>query len=154
MNAKGLGRAFVAFTGVAVITSACGGGMESSTLAGEVPAQRDAVIVFESTRDRNAEIYVMDADGSGVTNLTNHPASDVTPACSPDGKQIAWVTDREGKFQIYVMDADGFRSDQRHAEFCGGVSVPPGPPTASASPSCRTATATPRSTSSTPTARC
>jgi len=33
-------------------------------------------IVFTSSRDGNSEIYVMDADGQNLTNLTNHSADD------------------------------------------------------------------------------
>jgi hypothetical protein len=36
-------------------------------------------IVFMSTRDGNPEIYVMNADGTGSINLTNHPAGDLDP---------------------------------------------------------------------------
>jgi hypothetical protein len=37
-------------------------------------------ITFESYRDGNLEIYVIDADGSNLTRLTNHPADDGWPA--------------------------------------------------------------------------
>ena len=40
-------------------------------------------IAFMSDRDGNGEIYVMNADGSGQTNLTNNPAYDDEPAWSP-----------------------------------------------------------------------
>ena len=40
-------------------------------------------IIFVSDRDGNNEIYIMNADGSGQINLTNNPASDVTPSFSP-----------------------------------------------------------------------
>jgi Tol biopolymer transport system component len=46
-------------------------------------------------------------DGSGLTNLTNHPAHDVNPYWSPDGKRIAFMSDRTGFMQIFVMNADG-----------------------------------------------
>ena len=44
-------------------------------------------IVFVSWRDGNGEVYAMDADGSAPRNLTQHPAKDVRPAWSPDGRQ-------------------------------------------------------------------
>src|ERR1041385_8283808 len=41
-------------------------------------------IVFNSDRDGNREIYVMNVDGSNQTRLTNNSAHDFEPACSPD----------------------------------------------------------------------
>ena len=65
-------------------------------------------IVFTSRRDRNNEIYVMDADGGNQENLTNHPAYDATPDWSPDGRKIVFVSTRDsGVSQIHVMNADG-----------------------------------------------
>ena len=64
-------------------------------------------IAFNSERDGNTEVYVMNADGSGVTNLTTSPSIDGLPGWSPDGSRIAFVSNRDGDFEIYVMDADG-----------------------------------------------
>ena len=75
-----------------------------------------AQITFMSRRDGNPEIYVMDADGGNQRRLTENPASDFSPSWSPDGKRIAFISDRDGHvhakhgwptYEIYVMDADG-----------------------------------------------
>lgn len=50
-------------------------------------------IAFQSNRDGNFEIYVMNADGSNQTRLTNNSASDVYAAWSPDGTKIAFQGD-------------------------------------------------------------
>ena len=64
-------------------------------------------LAFVSYRDGNLEIYVTNADGSGLKRLTNNPAADDAPAWSPDGQKITFRTDRDGNLEIYVMNADG-----------------------------------------------
>ena len=64
-------------------------------------------IAFVSSRDGNAEIYIMNADGSGVTRLTTNSANDEFPAWSPDGSKIVFTSGRSGNDEIYVMNADG-----------------------------------------------
>jgi len=64
-------------------------------------------IAFTSSRDGNSEIYVMNADGTDVTRLTDNPAVDKDPAWSPDGGRIAFASNRAGTYDIYVMNADG-----------------------------------------------
>ena len=67
----------------------------------------NGLVVFQSNRDGNAEIYVMNADGTGQTNLTNNPATDSMPAWSADGSKIAFSSDRDGTIDLYIMNADG-----------------------------------------------
>ncbi len=64
-------------------------------------------IAFQSARDGNFEIYVMNADGSGVVRLTDNDFGDEQPAWSPDGQRIAFRSVRDGNPEIYVMNADG-----------------------------------------------
>src|SRR2546422_5003282 len=64
-------------------------------------------IAFMSLRDGNWEIYVMNADGSALRNLTSSPADDAIQTWSPDGSKIAFATNRDGNWEIYVVNADG-----------------------------------------------
>jgi TolB protein len=59
------------------------------------------------SKDGNPEIYLGNADGSGLRRLTNSGAIDVSPSFSPDGSKIAFVSDRHGSPQIFVMGAGG-----------------------------------------------
>ena len=90
-----------------------------------VVVDAQAQITFMSNRDGHVhprfgwpsfEIYVMEVDGNNQQRLTNNPNSDWSPSWSPDGKRIAFMSDRDGhvdilggllNFEIYVMDADG-----------------------------------------------
>ena len=71
-------------------------------------------LVFQSKRDINSnpsddnlDIYVMNSDGSHIINLTNHEADDSEPVWSPNGQQIAFLSERSGQDEIYLMNNDG-----------------------------------------------
>ena len=64
------------------------------------------LIAFNSDRDGDWEIFVMNADGTDVRQLTNND-DDGSPAWSPDGERIAFISTRDGDYEIFVMNADG-----------------------------------------------
>lgn len=73
-------------------------------------------IAFHSDRNKdwefedpleNLDIYVMNADGTDLINLTNHSAREGKPDWSPDGLRIAFTSNRDGNREVYVMNADG-----------------------------------------------
>ena len=66
-------------------------------------------IVFRSMRDGNAEIYLMNADGSDARRLTRHEATDTMPAFSSAGDRVAFTSFRDGNFELYTIafDEDG-----------------------------------------------
>src|SRR6185295_19555019 len=63
-------------------------------------------IAFVSSRSGNQDIWVMNADGSELGNLSNNPAQDSQPSWAADGT-IAFVSDRDGNSEIYVMSSNG-----------------------------------------------
>jgi len=75
-----------------------------------------ARIAFVSERDGNEEIYLtlaphasagVNPDGANLLRLTHNKAEDWFPAWSPDGKRIAFSSNRDGNHEIYVMPAPG-----------------------------------------------
>jgi len=78
------------------------------------------LLVYASTQHRaTADLYLKRIDGNALQQLTNDPANDVMPAFSPNGKQIAFSSDRSGNWDIYIMDITGgqavqLTNDQTH----------------------------------------
>ena len=62
------------------------------------------LVAFETTRDGNAEIYLLDTESGVQTNLTRHPAEDRAPAWRPDGSALAFQSHRGGNWDIYLLD--------------------------------------------------
>ena len=60
-------------------------------------------IAFASDRGGDSEIYLVDADGAHLVNLTQNPAQDTDPVWSPDGRDLAFVSDRDGEPALYVL---------------------------------------------------
>ncbi len=53
------------------------------------------------------DIYRANADGSGMSRLTDNPGYDAEPIISGDGSKIVFGSQRDGDFDVYIMDADG-----------------------------------------------
>lgn len=67
-------------------------------------------LAFHTQRDGNYEVYLSDASGERLMNISGNPAMDGTPSWSPDGLRIAFMSDRHdpgGTPDIYVMNVDG-----------------------------------------------
>ena len=65
--------------------------------------------LFRAAMPSHTDIYVMNADGSGIRKLTHNALGNAEPAWSPDGRKIAFGSrsTRNGNRDIYVMNADG-----------------------------------------------
>jgi Tol biopolymer transport system component len=65
-------------------------------------------IAFVSDQSGNPNIWVMDSDGNGLVNLTQHDDKDHSPAWSPDGQWIAFASVRDSLYwELYLMRPDG-----------------------------------------------
>lgn len=80
-------------------------------ISGRAPCfMQDGRILFHS-KPENSQICIANSDGSNIIQLTNNTFEDRGPKISPDGKHIAFISDRDGNQEVYVMNVDG--SDQR-----------------------------------------
>jgi tol-pal system beta propeller repeat protein TolB len=96
------------------VVSADGSGRQSLEQQGGGPAwspdgQR---IAFFSRRDfpgqdQRNELYLAEADGTGVVRLTNDEVEDILPVWSPDGSRLAWIRSVDRIPHVFVMEADG-----------------------------------------------
>jgi Tol biopolymer transport system component len=80
--------------------------LASALPAGAVPA--DGLIVFDSDRGGQLDLWTMRPDGSGAAKLTDDKVDDAFPEWSPSGKRIAWTRGGFGtSAELWVMNADG-----------------------------------------------
>jgi len=78
------------------------GEIQDVIVLGENGSER---VVQEITGDR--DILIVDPDGSDRIRLTDNQISDEQPTWSPDGTQLAFVSDRTGDVEIFTMNSDG-----------------------------------------------
>ncbi|CAN5714189.1 hypothetical protein BH23GEM5_BH23GEM5_02200 [soil metagenome] len=115
-------RSFTAALATSLLPLFAAGCADDSTTPTALPSESRGIgehgggspgsIVFVSDRHNPAgelgEIYTMNADGSGVTRLTFESAvEDAWPDWSPNGRHIAFASDRSGDREIWVMNSDG-----------------------------------------------
>src|SRR3984957_13593930 len=58
------------------------------------------------------DIWTANEDGTGVVRVTDHKAREINPRFSPDGKWIAFSSNREGNYDVYVIAATGGKPRQ------------------------------------------
>jgi TolB protein len=83
------------------LTSASAGSFEPSV------SPDGRLVAFVTSRDGNAEVYVMRSDGSGSKRLTAFHRDDWAPRWSPDGAWIAFLSNRTGRDRVYLVRPDG-----------------------------------------------
>jgi TolB protein len=79
-------------------------------IADAVPAPKtapDPYVVYTAGVPGNVQIHIRRLDGSEAKALTDTKGNNLFPASSPDGRRIAFSSDRDGVQHLYVMDTDG-----------------------------------------------
>jgi TolB protein len=80
-------------------------------------------IAFVSMEFGELNICTIDPDGGRFRKLTENQRSNEDPCWSPDGRYIAFSSDREGRYHIYIMNANG--QNQRRITFGQGDQTTP-----------------------------
>src|SRR5689334_9167895 len=69
------------------------------------PTSARGTIVFTSFRDGNGELYAVTSDGTDLRRLTHTNGNETEPALSPDGNQLAYVSDESGAPKLWVSSS-------------------------------------------------
>ena len=88
--------------------------------------KRIAFTVTEYDLDKgksNSDIWLMNADGTGLRQMTQNKKADYHPRWSPDGKSLLFVSTRENDSQVWRLPVDGGEAVQL-TDFSMGVSDP------------------------------
>lgn len=81
------------------------------TASAQVPSAAGKIVFTCQNASGLYDVCISNDDGTGRVNLTNSPGTyDQEPALSEDGKNIAFVTNRDGNWEIYTMDHTGGNS--------------------------------------------
>jgi len=98
--------AFLPLLAALLLGPAVGGAWEGTPLA-------SGTILFSSSpfaslaSEVAGDLFTVQADGTGLVNLTQHPAVYRDPVWSPDGREIAFQSDCDGGWRLYRMTSDG-----------------------------------------------
>jgi TolB protein len=79
---------------------------------------------FVSSRGGNFDVYVMNADGTNVTRLTDHPANDFDPIWMPDGQSLIFSSERDSRSDLYRLWIKDRRVDRLTNHFVGRAIMP------------------------------
>ena len=81
----------------------------------------DQTQIAMERRDGPADIWMLDLSRAAATKITRDPADDLNPVFSPDGKQIAFTSVRNGTWGIYLTSASGRGNEELLQVIPGGA---------------------------------
>lgn len=77
----------------------------ASTSTAVLPSLQ-GIMLFESTRDGNSEIYAWNLGNQSFLRITNNSSVDIQPALAPDGLRVAYVSNQNGNNEIFLTGLD------------------------------------------------
>lgn len=94
------------------------GGFNGTTFAASANSVDSNLLLLSAILNGNTDIYEVNISKNSAKRLTKNNSIDTTASYSPDGKYIAFSSDRDEGQQIYIMDSNG--SSVRRISFGGG----------------------------------
>lgn len=79
----------------------------NSPVPSPTPLGGGGLLAYQTSRDGNWEIYLLDLPSWKEYDLTQHPGEDRNPAWSPDGRYMAFESHRDGNWEIYLLELEG-----------------------------------------------
>ncbi len=73
---------------------------------GEPGMAASRIMFSRRVSDSAQELYIIDADGENLHRISNHGALSMSPAWAPDGKRVAYTSDKAGHWEIYELDLE------------------------------------------------
>jgi Periplasmic component of the Tol biopolymer transport system len=70
---------------------------------------RKKIAFYGTTEEKNYEIFIMNADGTSISNLTNDILEDYSPSWSPDGKWIAYSSGTSKQYDVWLINVKSKR---------------------------------------------
>ena len=81
-------------------------------------------ISFVSSRSGNFDLYIMNADGTGVERVTDHRANDFDPIWMPDGQSLIFSSERDSRSDLYRVWLKDKKVDRLTHHFVGRAIMP------------------------------
>ncbi len=72
----------------------------------------DGRIIYSTAQGGNADIWMMNPDGTNPKQLTNETSADFSPVAAPDGKFLIFISNRSGTTNVWRMNMDGTNQKQ------------------------------------------
>jgi TolB protein len=74
------------------------------------------LVVFQSTRNGNVELYLTDSEGKTQTRLTDSKSNNINAMFGPDNRTIVYQSDRNGNWDVYMLDINSKKEKQLTAD--------------------------------------
>lgn len=69
-----------------------------------LPSLKGGILILSLAEGVDTHLFVYQPESLPLTRITSGPWDDITPALSPDGKQVAFASNRNGYWDLYLLE--------------------------------------------------